>query len=304
MEPAALCAEIIARQHGAISRKQAFGTGLTRGAIDRWLSSGQWRVVHPGVYVATTVPSSWHQRLMAAVLCGGRAALASHRSSALLWRLDGVAGDPIEISVNAGRRIKGVIVHRRQLGDDPAVEVRSGIPTTGIERTLLDLAAVSYPRRTALALDDALRRRLTTLEAIKDLIGGLRGRAGTGSLRKLIEVRDERDARLESRLESALLNLLRSHGLPLPEPQHVVREGHRVVARLDFAYAAQRLGLETDGYRWHSGVERWKRDIRRENHLKLLGWTLLRFTWEDVQDDPETVAMQIRDALILSGSLR
>jgi very-short-patch-repair endonuclease len=240
---------------------------------------------------------------MAAILCGGASALASHRSAAALWRLDGVEGRPLEISIKAGRRIEGTIVHRRARKDDPPVAFISGIPTTGVERTLLDLATVVSSRRTGLALDDALRRRLTTLEAMRKLLQTMGPRAGTRTLRRLVHARDELDGKLESRLESELVRLLRDHGLPRPHSQYRVTQGDAAVARLDFAYPSSRLGIEADGYRWHGNLEGWRRDLRRDNRLKLLGWTILRFSWEDIHRSPETVAGQIRAALSSAVSL-
>jgi very-short-patch-repair endonuclease len=79
--------------------------------------------------------------------------------------------------------------------------------------------------------------------------------------------------------------------------QFPVLDDRVFVARLDFAYPAIRVGIEADGYRWHGNPEDWRRDLRRENRLKLLGWTLLRFSWEDVHDRPELVASQVRAAL-------
>jgi very-short-patch-repair endonuclease len=102
---------------------------------------------------------------------------------------------------------------------------------------------------------------------------------------------------IERRLEASLLRLLRTSGLPLPVPQYRVVDGDVLVARLDFAYTDQRIGVEADGFRWHGGRERWARDIRRENRLKLLGWTLLRFSWEDVNDRPQSVARQLKFVL-------
>jgi very-short-patch-repair endonuclease len=118
----------------------------------------------------------------------------------------------------------------------------------------------------------------------------------------LVAKRDDRDGIVESRLESALLLLLREYGLPLPLAQYRVMEGEAFVARLDFEHPSHRLGIEADGYRWHGSAELWRRDLRRENRLKLLGWTLLRFSWEDVHDRPEIVASQVRAALS-SGSV-
>lgn len=297
------CDRLAAAQHGVLSRRQALAEGLPKGSIDRRVSSGRWRILQPGVYAPRPVPLSWHQFLMAAVLSGGPGALASHRSAAALWRLDGVKDPPLEISIKAGRRIEGVIVHRRSAFDDPPTEVIDRIPVTGIERTLLDLAAVAPVAVVGPALDAACRRRRTSLRRVRGALDSLgpRGRPGSKALRRLVDARDHRDAAAESALESALLQILRKHALPLPSPQYRVLDGDRFVARLDFAYPSLRVGIEADGYRWHASPERWRRDLRRENHLKLLGWTLLRFSWEDVHERPEVVASQVRAALAGDG---
>lgn len=173
------------------------------------------------------------------------------------------------------------------------------IPATAIERTLIDLAAVVSIGEAARALDAALRRRITSLDSLRELLDelGRDRRPGAGTLRRLVEERDDRDRLLESRLEAKLLRVLRSRAVPLPVAQFRVLDGDAFVARLDFAYPSQRVGVEADGYRWHGSPERWRRDLRRENRLKLLGWTLLRFSWEDVHDRPELVASQIRAAI-------
>jgi very-short-patch-repair endonuclease len=297
MEQGLACEQLAADQHGVLSREQAISRGLSPRAIDRRVAARRWQVIHTGVYAPVPVRSSWLQSLMAAVLCGGPSAFASHRAAAALRQLDGVNERLVEISVKAGRQIRGAVVHRRGPGDDPTVVVLDGIPATGLERTLLDLTAVVSPRRAGLALDDALRRRSTTLDAMREMLSASRGRPGTRTLRRLLDARDDRDGTLESRLESDLLHVLRKHGLPIPVPQLVVTDGDIFVARLDFAYPAFRLGIEADGYWWHTGVDRWRDDLRRENRLKLLGWTILRFSWEDVHDRPEYVASQVRSAL-------
>lgn len=284
-------------QHGVISRAQCFAAGLSPAGIKRRLGSGRWRAILPRVYVLTIMRRTWHQRVMAAVLWGGSTALASHRSAAALWELDGAKEGLIEISIAAGRRVQGITVHRRLPHDNPGKLLIERIPTTGIERTLIDYAAVARSSEAGRAIDDALRRQRTTLRAMRAHL--TKGRPGARALRRLLDARDSRDEGLESRLETALLALLRARRVPLPEPQHEVRDGDSLVARLDFAYPAWHLGIETDGFRWHSGLERWQRDLRRENRLKLLGWTLLRFSWVDVHERPADVVRQIRVALRL-----
>jgi very-short-patch-repair endonuclease len=298
MSAEAKCDKHAAKQHGVVSRKQALAAGLTERAIDLRVATGRWRKVHPGIYVVRSVPPSWHQRLVAAILSGGPSALASHRSAGILWRLDGLEGKPVEVSVKSGIRISRAIVHRRRQNDDPTTVVLDRIRSTGIQRTLLDLCAVLSRRRAGLALDDALRRGLTTLDATRETLeSGPSGRSGIRTLRGLVDARDQLDGRLESRLESEFIHLLRRHRLLLPSPQYVVVDGDSYVARLDFAYPTRRLGIETDGYRWHGGRERWSEDLRRENRLKLLGWTILRFSWKDIHDCPETVVSAVRAAL-------
>lgn len=296
------CDRIAAEQHGLISRGQARAEGLPLKAIEWRVSTGRWSAVQPGVYRPRSAPTSWHQRLMAAVLRGGRDALASHRAAAALWRLDGINERAIEISVPCARRIRGALVHRRARSDNPRSTELDRIPATHIERTIIDLAAVVSSDRAGGALDDALRRGLVSVKRMERVLDALstRGRKGAGAVRTLLAQRDQLDGLAESRLEASMLQVLRRRRLPLPEAQYRVVEGGRVIARLDFAYPSARIGIETDGYRWHGGRERWARDIRRENRLKLLGWTLLRFSWEDVRERPEVVASQV--SAVLEGT--
>jgi len=40
---------------------------------------------------------------------------------------------------------------------------------------------------------------------------------------------------------------------------------------------------EVDGHHAHAGSEQFKRDLRRQNELVRLGYTVLRWSWDDVQ---------------------
>ena len=61
-------------------------------------------------------------------------------------------------------------------------------------------------------------------------------------------------------------------------------------------YAELRLAIEVDGFEHHSSPDAFQRDRTRQNRLVALGWTVLRFTWEDVVKRPAMVAQTIRDA--------
>jgi very-short-patch-repair endonuclease len=126
-------------------------------------------------------------------------------------------------------------------------------------------------------------------------LGG-KGRRGAGILRELLEHRgDTRPT--ESPLETRLARLLRRARLPRPVAQYeVVRDG-AFVARLDFAYPELRVGIEVDGYRYHSSRSAWQRDIERANALARLDWKLLRFTSDDLAGRTKQVVREIRTTL-------
>ena len=69
------------------------------------------------------------------------------------------------------------------------------------------------------------------------------------------------------------------------------------MAYIDFAFPALKLGIEVDGYESNGHRDQWQYDMHRENDLKALGWTILHFSWEDVQHRPAMVIAQIRRAL-------
>lgn len=160
---------------------------------------------------------------------------------------------------------------------------------TSIERTLLDLCAVVPELRAAAAIDDALRRELTTVKDLDRLVGEVarRGRRGCGILRRLVREREGLPAAPHSPLETKFFQLIRKSGLPMPKPQHVVREGNSFVARLDFAYPEIKLGIECHSRRWHSGKQERERDLERLDRLSTLGWTIEFVTDENMNDFPQ-----------------
>ena len=125
-----------------------------------------------------------------------------------------------------------------------------------------------------------------------------KGRSGAGVLRQVLDERALGTARPDSLLESRMARLLRAHGLPPAVFQFEVHRNGRFVARLDFAYPAIRLAIEVDAFDSHSSPRALQHDLRRQNALVALGWTVLRFTWADVVRRPERVAAEIHSVLV------
>jgi very-short-patch-repair endonuclease len=97
----------------------------------------------------------------------------------------------------------------------------------------------------------------------------------------------------ESLLELRVAKLLEEAGLPEPVRQFEVREGGRLLARVDFAYPQARVAIEADGYRFHSGRADWQREHRTQNALVTRGWLVIRVTWEDVEFRPDEFISEV-----------
>ncbi len=301
------CSRLAARQHGVLSLEQARRGGLSDDAVRRRVSSGRWARVRPGVFRMAGSPISWLQQLKAATLWAGAGAAVSHRTAAALWGMDGFSPGKVEITVqrSASPRASPMIVHRSsKLKVRERIEI-SGIPVTSAERTLLDLGSVVSIDRVEEALECCLRRRWGSHASLRELLSLCHsGRRGTAALRTLLHRQGSHVIATESLLETRLLKLLRVAGLPLPERQVEVREGGRLIARLDFAYPVERVALEADGETHHLRRARWEQDHIRRNALIARGWLCLVVTWARVHKDPRGVASEVRDALIARSLLQ
>lgn len=173
------------------------------------------------------------------------------------------------------------------------------IPTTSATRTLIDVAAVADPQVVELALEDALRKRLTSLARLRWMLEREgRHRRGAKALRELVAGCDATGRVTESGFETRLYQALRRGHLELPVRQYEIRDGHgALLGRADFAYPGSRLALEAVSYRWHSGRAAWVRDQTRANSIAVAGWRTLAIVWEQLRDHPEKVVEQVRQAI-------
>jgi len=210
----------------------------------------------------------------------------SHESAAVHWGF-GVVNRPDLPHVTIPRHR-----HRRSspqaaqlhYADAPAVD-----DVTTPVRTVVDCAR-TLPFGEALAIaDSALRSGRVTRDGLVAAGLALR-RAGRGRVLRIAELADGRS---ESVLESMLRAVLIEAGITGFVPQIVVADGS-FSARLDLANESLRLGIEADGFEFHSNRKALVRDCRRHVSLVLCGWTVLRFSWEDVCYDAEWVVDSIR----------
>lgn len=105
-----------------------------------------------------------------------------------------------------------------------------------------------------------------------------------------------------SPLETRLFQVFAGSSLPRPELQYTIHDEGLFVARVDFCYPEQRLVIEAESWKHHSGRNDWGRDVERRNRLLALGWQVFQVTWEDVTDFPDRTIDRI--ATLLSNSSR
>jgi very-short-patch-repair endonuclease len=262
-----------------------------------WCARGRLLRLAPRVYL---LPELLDDRSHLAAACLARpGALASHRAAANLWNLDGIDVDLVEITVTRPTRSGSALVHRSaDLAEFEVVE-REAFPCTDPARTLIDLGAVVVDDILERALEDGLRRGLTSVSRLRWRGRQLArpGRAGPAALRRVLERRPQGAPRTESDLETQFLQCLRAAGVREPVRQHRLRLTDGTMVRLDDAYPEELLFVELDGWASHGGRTAFRQDRRRQNQVVLLGWRPLRFTWTDVVEKPERVAAEVAQAL-------
>jgi very-short-patch-repair endonuclease len=289
---------VAAQQHGLFTRAQARQLGLDDGAITHGLAVRAWHSVHRSVFRVAGSPTTWRSSLMAA--CLGGDALASHCSAAVLWGLDGFAEEAPEVSRRRGTNFRAPGVRSHESTDLPMAGrvVIDGIPTTGIARTLVDLGAVVPQWKVERAVDEAVRRRLLTIQDAWAVLirHSRRGRRGCGKLRAVLNDRIPVGS-TDSWFERLFLRALSDTSLPTPVTQHVVRDRAGYVVRVDVAWPEQKVAVELDGKAFHLNAEAFEHDAAVRNRLRLEGWVVLVVTWKMFTEQPFTVWSHIRRAL-------
>jgi very-short-patch-repair endonuclease len=286
-------AELAAAQRGVVSRGQLAAIGLGRGAIGHRVATGRLHRLHPRVYlVGHAIPPRLAPELAALLWCGGNAVL-SHRTAAMLWGLIDGPVRGVDVSVkgrDCGRRA-GIRVHRvRHLSRD-SVAIREQLPVTTPTRTLLDFAEAVGPSDLERAVAEALTRRLTDEDALRQTAERAVGRRGGRALRDLLNEAGG-PALTRSEAERRLLTLIRRSGLSTPETN--VKLGRYEV---DFLWRPQRLVVEVDGYAFHSSRSAFERDRAKDAHLQAAGYRTLRLTWRQLTEAPEVALANLATAL-------
>ena len=285
-------AAIAATQHGVVSTAQLLECGLTRAQLKHRVASGHLQRLWRGVYAWGHRELRPEGHLIAAVLASGEGAVVGFRSASAHWELLSIAPGAIDIVVpgsGARARRAGIRLHRARRLDAVDVTSHRGVPITSVARTLVDFCATGSAREIERAYEQALIRRLVTLNAVVEALERAPGRK-TKALRRLVATERRTRTITRSELEERFLALARRGGLPEPEVNA------RIVGyEVDFLWREQRRIIEVDGYAYHSTRQATTRDRRKDDDLEAAGYRVTRFTADQILHDPgDTLARATR----------
>lgn len=282
-------AEAATRAKGLVTRRELLAAGLTRDEIHKRVAKGLLIREHRGVYrVGHKAPSIATTYLAAVRACGDEAWLYG-RPAAHYYRLLRTPAPP-EVVARTERHVPGVATHRSRTIDRPDVWIWRGMPITSVARTVVDLAGDVSLDQLARACHEAGVLFDLTPRQVND---ALTRRPNAPRARNLVRV-TEGDVHVSlSKLESAFLELLQIHGLPLPITNRPAG-GHRV----DCRWPVYTLTAELDSYRFHNSRYSWEQDRRREREARMRGDEFRRYTWADVVEDRRFILADLRILLM------
>jgi len=284
---------LAARQWGVVSRGQLLEAGLSPTAVRNRVRAGRLLRLHRGVYAVGHARLRREGRWLATVLAVGPGAVLSHRDAAGLHGLRPANHVRTDVTTTRQpRAIEGIAIHRTCVLDAEDLTEVSGIPTTTVARTLLDLAGHIPSDHLAKAIKEAERQRTFDLRAVQAAMARTRGRTGRGhgALKEAIEEYAALGlSATDSLLEDAFHRLVRDHGLPSPAINAYV-EGFKI----DAVWRSQRVAVELDGWAHHHTRHSFETDRERDATLTENGWRVVRFTYRQLRERPDRVVHVLR----------
>ncbi len=168
-----------------------------------------------------------------------------------------------------------------------------GLRVTGVEATLVRLAHVLDSEALEVACEDARRRRLTSIPALRAYLDrhARPGQRGVARLRAVLAALDPVHPS-RSTLEVKTRRLLVERGLA-----DFVREfpldWNARRYRFDFAFPSRRTILETNGRRWHDDPCDYEDDNEKWCVPGRHGFRLVLATWDKVTQRPDDLFREL-----------
>lgn len=256
--------------NGVLSRRQH---PALIGRIDAAVKRGALVPLMPGTYAPE---KNFHTLVWSIADWDPDAVFTSGTAARLTWWPDIRCDDVHALTRRrprrrvAGTRLSQTPLHLDLITDVGRLRLQHQAAST------VDLARVLGPD----AIDEALRRRATSVRALQWALERMPGRLGNPRVAALI--RDSRDEPW-SALERRAHRELRTAGIKGWRTNHQIRVPWGWVYA-DIAFLTDRVIVELDGWAFHQSRESFVADRRRDVALQIQGWTVLRFTADTIEE--------------------
>lgn len=296
--------ELLRCQDQLIRRDQVIAAGVSRAALDGHIRHGRWLRVLPAMYLTDpATPDSaamlaWRRRIRAVWMWAGDDAVITGPAAAAWagYLEDLTPATPIGVLVPPRRRMSsqpGIRVVRGVI-DQRDTTSRDGILITSACRSAVDLAAQGCND----LLDRMSQNNWLRPAPLQRALNRGAHRRGWGSARVAVR---ESLRNPHSEAERVTHRALLAAGISDWRANAELIINGRTV-RPDLTFDEVKLIVEIDGFAYHGDRDAFEGDRRRQNVLTAAGWTVLRFTWRQVHDDPAAMVAQIKQTrrLLLS----
>jgi very-short-patch-repair endonuclease len=284
---------VAAGQAGLFTRAQARACGYSAYQVRRRLGTGEWQHVLGHVLTAAGIPVTPLLRDRAAQLTITDSVLAGPSAA----RRHGIAirdtATYLAVGPEYHHRLPGVRLLRDEIPDRDLM-LLDGVLLTDRARTIFDCLRVLPDPDAVELLDRALQAKWITLEMLAARVHRFAGRHGAKRLARLSHLAG---SGARSAAERVAVALLRAHGLGGWRANVEIYDEQGLIGVGDIVFGTAGLVVELDGHAHHVTPDQFQHDRQRQNRLVAAGWTVLRFTWQDLTRRPHEVAATIRAIL-------
>lgn len=281
---------------GFITSEELANLGVPSSTISRWCIAGLLFRFRQGIYRTSEGGFGFEEAVHRATKVKTDRQAVGGRNALTLWVLPGGSRGKIVIVGPKNRRSISEHVVSHQYRDLRPVDItrRDGVSVTTALRSVIDATRLCGPTIIGQQLTAAVGQGLSTYNEIGQRLAEVSrpGKRGLAKLRKVLTTRFDMDERMLNSYELRAKRLFGSLGVAPPVAQFEVSYGARTYF-VDFAWPAHNLFVECDSMLAHSTPEQRQSDLRRQNDLIGLGWSVVRFTYSDIGDRPDYVARML-----------
>ncbi len=294
------------QQHGIFATFQLKDLGIATGSIDCLLKNPIISQLDRGVYSLIGSNNSWHSKALTHVFRAGPQAMLSHESALINLELlnekflslrngQGVSYHAT-LPRYSRRRINSSL--HRSVYENKILKrtVVNAIPQVPVECAIIESAQHLPTKIFSSVADNAIRRELTSAKKIQATLNSLHSGPGRSKSRVknilegyLISLAEYK--KIESALEARIFRILSQITTEKIIPQYKV--GHY---RIDLAIPSLKIAVEIDGFAYHADRIAFDADKNRQNYIVARGWTVLRFTATQSNDE---IRSQLEKLLVL-----